>query len=756
MLCVLLAVVLTAQLLPVTALAALADDKEIVSVDKEIVDNKEDIPADESKPEVSPPADEPKPEVSPPVAAVLTSSPNEIPAGTVDPVVTITANVGLTDFAGSGLTVDSGETGLTLSGADLKSGSALVVKFQGTAKPGIIKVSLPGDAFQEPGNAAPALAYIRIAESEQPEKPAEPAGVVTPVLTVSPCKIPAGTVDPTFVVASSVEMQDCAGNKLSVSTGETGLALTDAEYDLKSRTVVLHFRGTAKAGTITGNLPASAFWHKNADVAGASFSIQIEKEEQEGYYVVFAANNGKEPNKFAHIGLGKSIFLPECMFGAPGGKVFAGWRIHDKLYSPGDRYNVQEDTVITACWADAEDDRISTVVDRIEKYVENMTDEEKKDPDAIDLATLYAENVCAEAATREVDGAELRMCSESISDLAAIAEAACTAAEAALSKGGVTPARELFRTATLKSTESDISVYLAGDVTSAGVDKLCAKARDFDLTFKKKDVADDLGKGMTVTAKNVGRSRAPNVKVDLPNGSTTNSVTLSIPATGNNQVIQSSDRTTQVSKMNPVTKKIEGKINTSGTYSSQTSQKDFSDISKKSSEMQTAIRYLASSGIIDGTTKTTFSPDLTISRAEIAKLIVASLGKLNKKAIADFTDVTKKDWYYAAAASSQKHGIVKGFEDRTFRGRQTINKVQIVAVTSRVLVSEMKYKMPGNPNSYLAKYSDSVPKWAQSEVALATRENLVIRRQDGTFSGTKNMTRGDAAMIIYRLFQRIW
>lgn len=135
---------------------------------------------------------------------------------------------------------------------------------------------------------------------------------------------------------------------------------------------------------------------------------------------------------------------------------------------------------------------------------------------------------------------------------------------------------------------------------------------------------------------------------------------------------------------------------------------------------------------------------------------MTSLGKLNPKATADFTDVTKKDWYYSAAASSQQHGIIKGFEDNTFRGTTSINKIQIVAVASRVLISEMKYKMPSDISSYLSKYSDGIAKWAQSEVALATKENLVVYRTDGTFSGDKTMTRGDAAIIIYRLFQRIW
>ena len=79
-----------------------------------------------------------------------------------------------------------------------------------------------------------------------------------------------------------------------------------------------------------------------------------------------------------------------------------------------------------------------------------------------------------------------------------------------------------------------------------------------------------------------------------------------------------------------------------------------------------------------------------------------------------------------------------------------------MAVAARVLMAEMNYKTPSNTATYLGKYSDTVASWAQSQVALATKENLVVYRVDGTFSGAKNMTRGDAAIIIYRLFQKIW
>ena len=63
-----------------------------------------------------------------------------------------------------------------------------------------------------------------------------------------------------------------------------------------------------------------------------------------------------------------------------------------------------------------------------------------------------------------------------------------------------------------------------------------------------------------------------------------------------------------------------------------------------------------------------------------------------------------------------------------------------------------------NISGVLSTYTDAsaIPEWARIDVALATRENLVVRRTDGAFNGTATMTRGEAALILYRMFMKIW
>ena len=99
-----------------------------------------------------------------------------------------------------------------------------------------------------------------------------------------------------------------------------------------------------------------------------------------------------------------------------------------------------------------------------------------------------------------------------------------------------------------------------------------------------------------------------------------------------------------------------------------------------------------------------------------------------------------------------------GVSATLFSPRGVIQKDQIVAVAARVLRSEMGYRDPANVDGVLGAYTDagSIAGWGRTDIALATRENLVVRRTDGTFNGGATMTRGDAAVILYRMFMKIW
>ena len=419
-------------------------------------------------------------------------------------------------------------------------------------------------------------------------------------------------------------------------------------------------------------------------------------------------------------------------------------------------------------WLDAE--RLNRVTDSVSAaeavrdMVSGMTQEQRESATGIDLATLYAETAVAKVASQPVTGSDILINATAVANLGTEAAQTSNAVENPLANGGITTARELSKTVTFTTNvSSQITIRIDPDILGTEVDKVRVEAPDYALTFKLSDLAPDLTGSLTFKAApaNAETLSVKNaVDIEVPGGSMAAPITVSLPTDKSTdtayQAVVSSTGTTAASKYNPATTDIDSKVNASGRYSVETNEMDFTDITDKSTEMQKAIKYLASHGIVMGSGGTNYSPNDSISRAELTALVLRALGKVDSKATTSFTDVTPANWYYATAASSQKLGYITGFEDNTFRGTTTINKEQIVVVAARVLGGEMNYKTPSNTAAYLSKYSDTVVSWAQPQVALATRENLVVYRTDGTFSGAKNMTRGDAAIIIYRLFQRIW
>ncbi len=87
-----------------------------------------------------------------------------------------------------------------------------------------------------------------------------------------------------------------------------------------------------------------------------------------------------------------------------------------------------------------------------------------------------------------------------------------------------------------------------------------------------------------------------------------------------------------------------------------------------------------------------------------------------------------------------------------------LNKVQIVPVTSRILKNKINYFDVIDAEKILSAYGDStnIANWAKNDVALATDINMVIRRTDSLFGENDDMTRDDVAIILKRLFDKIW
>jgi hypothetical protein len=209
-------------------------------------------------------------------------------------------------------------------------------------------------------------------------------------------------------------------------------------------------------------------------------------------------------------------------------------------------------------------------------------------------------------------------------------------------------------------------------------------------------------------------------------------------------------------KYNPITRMVDARIAGSGKYYLKLSAVYFTDIGDKSAEMQRAIRTLTSLGLMDGADERTFLPDREITRAEFLSVVLRVMNLIDEDAKSSFPDVLRNDWFYAVAASAEKERLISGYDDGTFRGNTPIQKIQMVTVAANSLQRMMLYTA-ADADDVLRAYEDGekIPNWARQGVALATRADIVPKRADGNFDGGGVMTRGDAAVMLYRMFMKI-
>jgi len=339
----------------------------------------------------------------------------------------------------------------------------------------------------------------------------------------------------------------------------------------------------------------------------------------------------------------------------------------------------------------------------------------------------------------------------------------------AMNKNKITLNRELSKEYIVNTTfsttkKANITIYkkFVDKLAKVGIETLTISDKNFRVSYSLTELYEMIGdKEFTSfdidTTAMSGNTKKLTVNFDTDK---TQSVKISFPglsADAKYMAIVDENGNPVGGRYNPATGAIEAKISESGVYQIVNNEKDFEDIKHLSDEMQESIKILAAKGIIEGTSAKEFSPEDSISRAEVAALLLRVLSQVDPNADGGFADVKKSDWFYGTAGSAKAYGMILGFEDNTFRGNVTIAKDQILAIASRVLQREMKYITPEKPEEWLT-FADatSIAEWAANDIALTTMANIVTRTADNTIHADEDMTRGDAALIIMRLFYKIW
>lgn len=153
---------------------------------------------------------------------------------------------------------------------------------------------------------------------------------------------------------------------------------------------------------------------------------------------------------------------------------------------------------------------------------------------------------------------------------------------------------------------------------------------------------------------------------------------------------------------------------------------------------------------INGYADNTVRPLVNITRAEVAvifyRLLKADIREANHTSENGFTDVAAGAWYNDAVSTMAALGVLKGYEDGTFRPNAPITRAEFAAIAARFDTETV---------SGDAEFADLAGHWAKAEVEKAALRGWVKGYQDGTFRPAQNITRAEAITLINRVLARV-
>lgn len=142
-------------------------------------------------------------------------------------------------------------------------------------------------------------------------------------------------------------------------------------------------------------------------------------------------------------------------------------------------------------------------------------------------------------------------------------------------------------------------------------------------------------------------------------------------------------------------------------------------------------------------------PEANITRAEVAtiffRLMTDEFRMEHWATENSFPDVQAKNWFNNGVSTSAKAGIIKGYEDGSFRPNRNITRAEFAAIAARFLSDEVNLPV---------SFSDISGHWAENEINRAVKAGWIKGYTDGTFRPDQPITRAEAVTLINRMLDR--
>ena len=146
-------------------------------------------------------------------------------------------------------------------------------------------------------------------------------------------------------------------------------------------------------------------------------------------------------------------------------------------------------------------------------------------------------------------------------------------------------------------------------------------------------------------------------------------------------------------------------------------------------------------------------PQNDITRAEVAtifyRLLKDEVRDKYDTAFNGFSDVNTNDWFNVTVSTLADMGIVKGYEDGSFRPNAPITRAEFAAIATRFFEKTGATYEPGTFTDVTGN------EWFAGAIQDAVNLGLIGGYEDGTVRPNNNITRAEACAIVNRTLGRV-
>lgn len=166
-----------------------------------------------------------------------------------------------------------------------------------------------------------------------------------------------------------------------------------------------------------------------------------------------------------------------------------------------------------------------------------------------------------------------------------------------------------------------------------------------------------------------------------------------------------------------------------------------------------SVEYVFKNGLMNGTSQTTFDPEISVTRGMIVTIIYRMEGSPKVQGNSRYIDVDKEQYYYLPIMWAAEKGIVNGYSKEVFAPEDKITREQFATILYRYAdYKDLDVSFDFKTSENLKMYNDNdlISNYAKDAICWANYSRLITGTSATTLEPQGNATRAQAATIFMR------